>query len=187
MRQACAWQSCFSDQGDAVEEDAGPGAICATGSRDGQAHNRWCAATLSYSLCNGDGVPATAGSACAVAGRALGRSLRACLEKHGLTEEHLISLRLSVVTEFSGHHVTCELRKAFLDVMYPESQVPQTPPLRDSAEGEAVRRGCRQITVISAEKLSVARATSLGSAQGMPTETSILLEAVASHAPPHRE
>ena len=168
-----------------MEEDAGPGAICATGSRDGQAHNRWCAATLSYSLENGDGVPATAGSACAVAGRAIGCSLRACLAKHGLTQEHLISLRLSVVTEFSGHDVTCELRRAFLDVLYPESQVPQAPPLRDSAEGEAVRRGCRQITVISAAKMSVARATSLGSAQEMPIETSILLEAVASHASPH--
>jgi hypothetical protein len=109
------------------------------------------------------------------------------LEKHGLTEEHLISLRLSVVTEFSGHHVTCELRRAFLDVMYPESQVPQVPLLRDSAEGEAVRRGCRHITVISAAKLSVARATSLGFGQERPTETSILLEAVASHASPHGE
>jgi hypothetical protein len=115
-----------------------------------------------------------------VAGRALGRGLRVCLAKHGLTEEHLVSLRLSVVTELADHQMTCELRRGFLEAMNSQSQASQAPLRGDSAESEAERRGCCQITVISASKLSVARPTSRASREETPGATSILLEAVAA-------
>jgi len=181
--QNCGWLAWFADDGQALEDGCSlePAAadaperhavIAAAGStvaheEEEQQKGAWCAATVGYGYRTSLDVVLTSGDGTTRAARALGRCVGACLAKHSLTANDLLSLRL--VTDCPDELVTCEVRGKLLEAIYRDSESPyppsHPPPLRAPLSAAAHthtgdltgHQGVRQATLMTVPKVCLVR------------------------------